>query len=120
MTERRGRVRLVGRVGVGAAALLLATCTLSGCGQSADALGHQACVDVHKSLALYARSQRTEDQARAASERAQALNLLRVALRPAALAGSSSGDWQALMTTLSESNRVPEQKLIPALTAQCS
>ena len=119
MTQRRGRARLVGRVGVGTTGAFLAVALLAGCGQSAGALGHEACVDVHKSLALYSRSEHTTDRALVASERTRAVNLLRLALGPAALAGGSSGDWQALMATLSESNRVPEAKLIPALKAQC-
>lgn len=107
------------RVAVGAAGAIVVAIALSGCGQSADALGHEACVDVGKSLAIYARAERASNPKTQASERARALDWLRVALRPAALAGDSSGDWQALMATLSESNRVPEQKLIQALRAQC-
>ena len=63
-------------------------------------------------------STKTSDAALAGKDRARALTLLREALQPAALAGSNDGDWQALMTTLSESNRVPESKLVPALSAQ--
>ena len=120
MRLRRGRDPLVGRVGTTAGGFVLAVLLFSGCGQSADSLGHEACGDVNRSLALYARSQTATDAASTSSERNRALNLLRTALRPAALAASSDGDWQALMATLSESNRVPETKLIPALKAQCA
>lgn len=115
--------RLGHRLGrlIGAAALVTSAAILtSGCGASASSLGHEACVDVGKSLALYARSTRTKDTALARADRARALSLLRKALQPAAIAGSNDGDWQALMTTLSETNRVPEAKLVPALSAQCA
>ncbi|MGA8296650.1 MAG: hypothetical protein WB770_06380 [Acidimicrobiales bacterium] len=119
MTTRRLGLRL--RRLVGAAALVSSLATIaSACGASASTLGHEACLDVRRSLSLYARSTKTTDQALAASERARAESLLRKALQPAAIAGSNDGDWQALMTTLSESNRVPESKLVSALSAQCA
>jgi hypothetical protein len=112
--------RRLGRL-IGAAAVVTTGATLtSGCGASASALGHEACVDVGKSIAVYSRSTHTADASLAEDDRARALSLLRKALQPAAIAGSSDGDWQALMTTLSESNRVPEGKLVPALSAQCA
>lgn len=92
----------------------------SACGTSASSLGHEACIDVGHSLSLYAQSTKTSDAALAEKDRARALSLLRQALQPAALAGSNDGDWQALMATLSESNRVPESKLVSALSAQCA
>jgi hypothetical protein len=117
---RAGRPRLVRRAVVGVAAITVSALLLSACGQSAGALGHEACIDVAKSLSLYADSFKTHNPAASSRDQAKALDLLRTALRPAALAGSSDGDWQALMTTLSESNRVPEGKLVTALSAQCA
>jgi hypothetical protein len=106
---------------VGAAALLsLGAASAAGCGASAASLGHQACEEVGRSLSIYARSTKTDNTALAARDRQRALSLLRAALQPAAIAGSDDGDWQALMTTLSESNRVPESKLVAALSAQCA
>jgi hypothetical protein len=106
---------------IGAAALVLSSAVLiSACGASASSLGHEACVDVGHSLSLYAKSTRTSDAAIAAEDRQRALSLLRKALQPAAIAGSNDGNWQALMMTLSESNRVPESKLVSALSAQCA
>ena len=107
---------MAGVVGVAVSGLFLSACG----GQSADSLGHQACVEVHHALSLYAQAGQTSDAALAQSDRSHSLTLLRNALRPAALAGSSDGDWQALMTTLSETNRVPESNLVTALTAQCA
>jgi hypothetical protein len=119
MTFGRPGLRL--RRLVSAAALVSSgAAAISACGASASSLGHEACVDVGRSLSIYARSTRTSDAALAAQNRQRALSLLRKALQPAAIAGSGDGDWQALMTTLSESNRVPESKLVSALSAQCA
>lgn len=104
---------------LGAAALVSSGAVLAtSCGASASSLGHQACEDVGRSLSIYAQSTKTDNTARAEKERQRALSLLREALQPAAIAGSDDGDWQALMATLSESNRVPESKLVSALSAQ--
>ena len=95
--------------------------TLSSCGGSqAAALGHTACVDVSASLREYAISTRAHSAESARHERARALEELRRALPPAALAGSAGGPWEALTATLSESSRVPEADLVEALTAQCA
>ena len=82
--------------------------------------GHQACVDVAKSIKTYDQSKDAPSATLAAQDRSSALAELRTALRPAALAGSSDGKWQALMATLSESSRVPEGLLTSALQAQCA
>lgn len=119
MTAWRPSRRLRRLVCATALVSLLATFT-SACGASASSLGHEACLDVAKSLAIYGRSTKTTDQSLAGKERQRALSLLRKALQPAAIAGSNDGDWEALMTTLSESNRVPEGKLVAALSAQCA
>ena len=44
---------------------------------------------------------------------------MRQALPIAAQAAYRDGQWQALMTTVSESNRVPETTLVTALQQQC-
>jgi hypothetical protein len=79
----------------------------------------QACVEVTRSIALYEKAA-GEPPAAAKRLRAEALVELRRALRPAALAGSAGGQYEALQATLSESSRVPEAKLIGALAAQCA
>lgn len=95
--------------------------TISACSSSPDAAsyGHQACQDVAKSLALFQRSQ-TAQEPEAAKLQARALAELRAALQPASLANATSGVWQPLMATLSESNRVPEANLVKALRQQCA
>lgn len=93
---------------------------LSGCaGSHGLALARQACNDVNRSLAIYQSSQKlpaSESQA----EQEQALSQLRAALPIAASAAGEDSQWQALMTTLSESTRVPESGLVHALSAQCA
>jgi hypothetical protein len=104
-----------------AAAVLAAGIGASACSSSggSDSLGHQACVDVSRSIATY-NSAAHQTPADAATTRTKALNELRSAVRPAALASASDTDWQALTATLSESERVPEDQLISALQAQCA
>jgi hypothetical protein len=41
------------------------------------------------------------------------------ATQPAADATSIDGSWNALMTTINESERVPLRNLVPALTRLC-
>ena len=99
---------------------LAAGAALSSCSTGSATLAHQACTQVEASLRLYGASQRVSDPSAAAHDRAVALADLRAALRPAALAASSDGQWQALAATLSETNRVPESDLVTALGAQCA
>lgn len=98
---------------------IAAGAALSACGGNSGALGHQACAEVERSIALYHRSLNASGTT-AASERARALSDLQRAMRPAALASSKGGNWQALEATLEESNRVPESDLVSALSAQCA
>lgn len=94
---------------------------LSACGSpSGDALAHQACLDVQRSVSLYHQSTNTQNAASKAALVAKAESALRDALQPASLAGAGGGPWEALAMTLSESNRVSEATLITALNAQCA
>jgi hypothetical protein len=108
--------RLAGAIGgLGLLGVLLGGC---GSGPSGGVLVQEACAHVERSLTLYHRSTH-EDGAAARRAQAAALVQLRDALRPAALAGSAGGQSQALQATLSESSRVPEGRLVTALSAQC-
>jgi hypothetical protein len=93
--------------------------TLVACGGNGTALAKQACVHVDRSLTLLAAATRQTDAAAAAQLEEQAYVQLRQALPIAAQAAYRDGQWQSLMTTVSESNRVPETTLVPALRAQC-
>jgi len=84
------------------------------------ALARQACSHVDRSLAIYRSAERSPGSAGAAGEQAQALAQLRSALPITASAAGEATQWQALMTTLSESARVPESDLVHALEAQCA
>ncbi len=80
----------------------------SGCGtQSGDALAKQACGYVYSSIAFYESSLGHKTTSQASHLQAEAYDQLQLGLQPAALAAGDDGQWQALMTTISESSRVP-------------
>ncbi len=93
---------------------------LSACGNSGTALAKEACAHVDRSVGLLKLSGQQSDAAEAARLEQQAYIELRDALPIAAQAAYLDGQWQALMTTLSETNRVPVATLTTALTAQCA
>jgi len=93
---------------------------LSACGNSGTALAKEACAHVDRSVGLLKLSGKQSDAAEAARLEQQAYIELRDALPIAAQAAYLDGQWQALMTTLSETNRVPVATLTTALTAQCA
>jgi hypothetical protein len=116
------RVTAAGRRVAGVAALcVLGAAGLGGCanGHALD-LVRQACTHVHRSLALYDQSADAASPAAAQADRASALQELRTALPLAATAAGENAEWQAFMTTLSESSRVPESDLVTALGQQCA
>ncbi|HMK99070.1 MAG TPA: hypothetical protein VK428_02660 [Acidimicrobiales bacterium] len=73
-----------------------------------------------RSLSLYQASTTTSSSATAQADSAAALQQLRDALPLAATAAGEDAEWQAFMTTLSETSRVPESDLVTALSQQCS
>jgi len=104
-------------------AALIATglgASLSACGNSGTDLAKQACTHINRSIRLLEQSQHQSDHARAAQLAEQAYDQLRAALPIAAQAAFHDGQWQALMTTISESSRVPEGVLVSALQQQCA
>lgn len=101
-------------------AALVAGSLLAGCSGSGRTLAQRACRQVAASLALWHRAGHDTSPAQAARDRSAALLELRRALPSAALASTRSGQWQALDATLSESSRVPEADLVPALTQECA
>jgi hypothetical protein len=113
---RRGVARaaagIIVSVGLGTA--------LTACGNNAESLAQQACSHINRSITLLQESERPSDASRSAQLSQQAYTQLRLALPIAAEAAYRDGQWQALMTTVSESNRVSETTLVPALQAQCS
>jgi hypothetical protein len=116
VTARR-RLR---RLGAAAAGGLLAGGLLAACGSSA-ALGlvRAACGHVDQSIRTYEASLRLPPgPAQEALQRTAALQL-EAAQRKAAVAAGEDAEWQALMTTISESPRIPEGYLVHALEEQC-
>ena len=115
MTRRRP-----GRTVAAVAACLVAGAGLSACSHGdALSLARQACGHVQRSIGLYERST-TEGPPSQQADAAAALAELRAALPLAATAAGEDGQWQAFVTTLAESSRVPEGDLVPALQAQCA
>ena len=101
-------------------AVVVAGALLAGCATShALALAQQACTHVDRSVAEYELSLHAPNPANATYEQSASMTELRYALQPAALAAGQDPHWQALMTTISESSRIPEGNLITALQAQC-
>ncbi|HLH27937.1 MAG TPA: hypothetical protein VKW77_03420, partial [Acidimicrobiales bacterium] len=90
------------------------------CGDSGQALARQACAHVHRSISLLDAAGRDPGTTRSTTLQQQALAQLRAALPIAAEAAYDDDQWQALMTTLSESNRVAPSTLVPALKDQCA
>jgi hypothetical protein len=112
----RGRVCRVAvilsvTIGLGAA--------LSACGSGGTGLAKQACQHVNRSVALLKQSDGASSAATAGQLKEQAYRQIQDALPIAAEAANQDGQWQALMTSLSEINRVPEKTLVTALTAEC-
>jgi hypothetical protein len=102
-----------------ASAVLVAS--LTGCANhDALSLARKACAHVDRSITLYRKARSDPDPVRAAAERAQASEELGAAMPDAAIAAGESSQWQALMTTLSETSRVGEVDLLSALAAQCA
>jgi hypothetical protein len=118
VTPRDGRFG-IRRTAVGIAVAIALGTALSACGNNGTALARQACTHINRSIALLRESDDHSDPSRSAQLEQQAYNELRKALPIAAEAAYRDGQWQALMTTVSESNRVPENTLVTALVAQC-
>ena len=114
-----GTHRLV-RLAAGALALAACGAALSACGASAGDLARASCAHVNTSIALLDKAARTTDPTQAATYRDQAYIDLLEAIPIAAQAAYHDIQWQALSTTLSEANRVPEATLVPSLRQQCS
>lgn len=100
--------------------VLLGSVALASCGASSGATATKACKTVEASIALYKSSLSKPSTSTAKAEQTKSLLMLRNALPEAAIAAGSNGEYQALQATLSETNRVPERLLIPALSRQCA
>ncbi len=93
---------------------------LAACGNQGTDLARQACSHVTRSLSLLHKAQHEQDPARAAVLDHQAYAELLAALPIAAEAAYHDEQYQALMTTLSQSSQVGEAKLASALTSECA
>ncbi len=110
------------RTPIAAAGVLLAGALgLASCGSSAAlALARSACTHVERSIALYDASLHATSPTVQASDQMAAVAQLEAAQPDAATAAGEDAQWQALMTTISESPRIPERYLVYALGQQCA
>lgn len=100
-------------------AATLSGLALSGCSDQGVSLARQACSHVKQSLTDFRESQDNPDAGTAEHLSREARLQLLYALPIAAQANSENGQWNALMTTISEVARVDESHLVDALHAQC-
>jgi uncharacterized protein YqgV (UPF0045/DUF77 family) len=114
-------VARVVRLLVPLSALVLSGVVLSSCGTNgAVADARASCVLVKRAVALQSQSEvPTLTQAQRNSLEGQAMSELLKATPKAADATSIDGSWNALMTTINESERVPLKNLVPSLTRLC-
>ena len=102
-------------------ALVLSGVVLSSCGTNgAVADARASCVLVKRAVALQSQSEvPTLTPTQRNSLEGQAMSELLKATPKAADATSIDGSWNALMTTINESERVPLKNLVPSLTRLC-
>ena len=118
--RRRGHLPAGRAAGAAGASLALAL-VLAGCAnQDGVSLARQACRHVDRSLALYRTSLQDEGAQASGVHRQEAMAQLRQALPLASGAAGDAGEFQGLMSTLAESDHLPESLLVHALSAQCA
>ena len=102
-------------------ALVITSVALSSCGTSGAVTdARAACVLVQRAITLQNQSDAPGLSAtRRATLKGQAMSELLKATPKAADATSLDGSWNALMTTINESERVPLTNLVPSLTRLC-
>ena len=102
-------------------ALVISSVVLSACGTNgAVADARASCVLVKRAIAIQVQSEAPSlSAARRATLEGQAMGELLKATPKAADATSIDGSWNALQTTINESERVPLKNLVPSLTRLC-
>jgi hypothetical protein len=118
--ERHRCTRARRRAAVAGGALALALGVSACAGRNGVDLAQQACSHVKRSLTLYRASTHATDPQQAGAEQDAALAQLHDAEPLAATAAGEAGQFQGLMSTLAESDHLPESYLVTALTAQCA
>jgi len=109
------------RLAIPAAAIGISALISSGCThQSGLGLARQACSEVQASISSYEAGIHATKRSIMARDLKRANDELQAAEPLAAAATSADGQWNALMTTLSEIGQVDEGRLITALRAQCA
>jgi hypothetical protein len=101
-------------VAIGSAAALAA------CGGGADANAIAACHGVHLAIAAYDASLEARTGAERSADLVDAAHQIALVQQDAAMANSSDGSYNALMTLLQQAQEVPFRDVVPALTAMCA
>ncbi len=100
--------------------LVLLAGLASGCSNGSDQ-GAAACAQVNLGLSTYAKAVKAGlGTPQGANLLAKAQSQVEAAEGTAAVAASSDGTFNALMTTIGETGRVPFKDLVAALSASCS
>ncbi len=97
------------RLAIGVIAIVVAGSAVAACSAGGDGLARQACTYVDRSIASCS-GHRSRVRLGRQPLRQRAYDELLSALPIAAEAAYRDGQWQALMTTLSETNRVPRRR----------
>jgi hypothetical protein len=118
-TERNRR-RLVRATQAATCTFALAVGLTACANRDGTELAQQACRHVDRSLALYQASLRAPNATVAGAKQNEAMDELRDAMPIAATAAGEAGQFQGLMSTLAESDHLPESLLVHALTEQCT
>ena len=102
-------------------ALVLASVVLSSCGTNGAVTDARAsCVLVKRAITIQTQSEApTLSAAQRTTLEGRSMSELLKATPKAADATSIDGSWNALMTTINESERVPLKNLVPSLTRLC-
>jgi len=118
--RRRSPLRAGRAAGAAGTALALALVLAACSNQEGVSLARQACQHVDRSLALYRTSLRDRGTQASGARQQEAVAQLRAALPLASSAAGDAGEFQGLMSTLAESDHLPESLLVHALSEQCA
>ncbi len=111
--------RLTRRLAAGAAAVASAI-GLASCGGGANGEAIAACRGVHLAIVAYDASLTARTSAQRAADLLDATHQISLVQQDGALANSSDGSYDALMTLLQQAQEVPFKDVEPALAQVCS
>jgi hypothetical protein len=102
-----------------AVAIVAAAAGLASCGGGANDDAVAACRGVHRAVAAYDASRTAPTAAARAADLQRASRAVALVQQDAAMANSSDGSYDALMTLLQQAQEVPFGDVVDALTTVC-